>query len=84
MYYRQALNFTLLNCYIWHCITFNNQKFYLTCRNIIQLLNYESNIAVFAVFWKEFKEKISESSGDNDPKKPQEGSSGSYTEEANV
>ena len=81
MYYRQALNFTLLNCYIWHCITFSNQKFYLTCRNIIQLLNYESNIAVF---WKEFKEKIFEWSGDNDPKKPQEGSSGTYTEEANV
>ena len=81
MYYSQALNFTLLNCYIWHCITFSNQKFYLTCRNIILLLNYESNIAVF---WKEFKEKIFEWSGDNDPKKPQEGSSGTYTEEANV
>ena len=45
-------------------------------------MNNESNIAVF---WKESQEKSDGSkTGDDDSKKPREGSSGSYTEEADV
>ena len=47
-------------------------------------MNYESNIAVF---WKEAQETdLSDGSktGNDDSKKPREGSSGSYTDEADI
>ena len=44
-------------------------------------MNYESNIAVF---WKESKLTDDSKTGDDDSKKPREGSLGSYTEEADV
>ena len=54
-------------------------------RIIIHYLNYESNIAVF---WKESKIKrdLSDGSktGNDDSKKPRKGSSGSYTDEADI